>query len=164
MFWWCMWLQLDIYSIMQLEFTKRLCGSEFSFRFLCSMKLMFENILSLDYGQLGRIMWKLEISPQNILDLLTLWLLIVSDLNILWYCWKSTDRWFEINDSQQNEQGHTHRYGYIFDSDFKKRLKTYIERLCTRTSCHVHYEVFKFSKIQVKNAIACAKSEYSNCK
>ena len=45
-----------------------------------------------------------------------------------------------------------------------KRHRRYCERLWIRTSLCVHFEMFKVSKILVKNALASAKSEYYNKK
>jgi len=43
-----------------------------------------------------------------------------------------------------------------------KRHRRYCERLGVRTGLHVNYEMFKVSKILVKNTLASAKSEYYN--
>ena len=45
-----------------------------------------------------------------------------------------------------------------------KRHRRYCERLWIRTSLCVHFEMFKVSKILVKNTLASAKSEYYNRK
>jgi len=45
-----------------------------------------------------------------------------------------------------------------------KRHRRYSERLWIRTNLCVHYEIFKVSKIIVKNNLASAKSEYYNNK
>ena len=45
-----------------------------------------------------------------------------------------------------------------------KRHRRYCERLWIRTSLCVHFEMFKVSKILVKNTLASAKSEYYNNK
>ena len=45
-----------------------------------------------------------------------------------------------------------------------KRHRRYCERLWIRTSLFVHFEMFKVSKILVKNTLASAKSEYYNKK
>jgi len=45
-----------------------------------------------------------------------------------------------------------------------KRHRMYCERVWIRTGLCVHYEMFKVSKIQLKNTLASAKSEYYNTK
>ena len=45
-----------------------------------------------------------------------------------------------------------------------KKHRRYCDRLWVRTSLCVHYEIFKVSKIEVKNTLASAKSEYYNKK
>ena len=45
-----------------------------------------------------------------------------------------------------------------------KRYRRYCERFWVRTHLFVHYEIFKIAKINVRNILAAAKSQYYNNK